>query len=210
MTKNDFWDERWMPVKFEGISIIDKYELSNYGRIKMWVKKKNEWEIQKPSDVNGYSYFSFRTEILVLKRKRITKSLHRLVAELFLEAPVPHKLPDQNVTERDKVIHIDFNKSNNYYKNLVWASRTEMLIHSRKSPRTAAAIEKRKGEITNSKLTETDVIRLKKRLKRGKTPLYKVAKEFGITHTQLNRIRRGDNWAHVKSTGVQRSSKKKK
>ena len=59
-------------------------------------------------------------------------------------------------------------------------------------------IIKRKGEVTNAKLTETQVIRLKKKLIRGKNPLYKIAKEFGITHTQLNRIRRGENWGHVK------------
>jgi len=80
----------------------------------------------------------------------------------------------------------------------MWVTKNDMFAHSRKSPRTAAAIERRKGEITNAKLTETDVIRLKKKLKRGKNPLYKIAKEFGITHTQLNRIRRGENWAHIK------------
>lgn len=210
MTDKTFWDEKWKTVNFEGLSKSDKYEISNYGRIKMWLKKKNEWEIQKPSNVNGYAYYSFRTEFEILKRKRVTKSLHRLVAEAFLKPPVNEVLPDKTVIERDNVIHIDYNKWNNHYKNLIWATRPEMFAHSRKSPRTAAAIERRKGEITNAKLTETEVIRLKKRLKRGKTPLYKVAKEFGITHTQLNRIRRGENWAHVKSTGVQRSAKKKK
>ena len=55
----------------------------------------------------------------------------------------------------------------------------------------------RKGRITNAKLSETDVIRLKKKLRRGKNKLYKLAKEFGITHTQLNRIRSGENWGHV-------------
>jgi hypothetical protein len=210
MTNKAFWDEIWKQVNFKGISLSDKYEISNYGRIKMWVKKRNNWEIQKPSNVNGYSYFSFRTELEVLNKKRMSKSLHRLVAESYIEPPVAQKMPGGEIIERDNVIHIDFNKSNNYFKNLIWATRPEMFAHSRLSPRTAAAIERRKGEITNSKLTETDVIRLKKKLKRGKTPLYKVAKEFGITHTQLNRIRRGDNWAHVKSDGIQRSSKKKK
>jgi LysM repeat protein len=42
------------------------------------------------------------------------------------------------------------------------------------------------------------VIRLKKKLLRSKNPLYKIAREFGITHTQLNRIRKGENWGHVK------------
>jgi len=34
-------------------------------------------------------------------------------------------------------------------------------------------------------------------VRRGKNPLYKIAREFGITHTQLNRIRKGENWGHV-------------
>ncbi len=189
MANKEFWDEIWKPVFFHGISQSDKYEISNYGRLRRWIEKKNDWVIQKPSNVNGYAYFSFRTEESVLDRKRVTKSLHRLVAEEFLDKPSE---------EHDNVVHIDFNKWNNHIKNLVWTTRKEMFAHSRKSPRTAAAIERRKGEITNSKLTETEVMRLKKKLKRGKTPLYKIAKEFGITHTQLNRIRRGENWAHVK------------
>lgn len=189
MTEKTYWDEVWKPVNFEGINIDDKYEISNYGRIKKWEKKANDWVVQKPSNVNGYAYFSFRTDEAITQRKRVTKSLHRLVAEEFIKQPSK---------EHNNVIHNDFNKWNNHINNLQWVTRPEMFAHSRKSPRTAAAIERRKGEITNSKLTETEVMRLKKKLKRGKTPLYKIAKEFGITHTQLNRIRRGENWAHVK------------
>ena len=189
MTEKTYWDESWKPVQFEGIDKNEMYEISNYGRIKRWMPRKNEWITQKPSNVNGYAYFSFRTDEEKVGKKRITKSLHRLVADEFLSKPSG---------DHDNVIHIDFNKWNNHVENLRWATRSEMFSHSRKSPRTAAAIERRKGEITNSKLTETEVMRLKKKLQRGKTPLYKIAKEFGITHTQLNRIRRGENWAHVK------------
>jgi hypothetical protein len=198
MADKEFWGEKWKPVYFEGISKDDRYEISDFGRIKLWVKKKNDWVIQRPSNVNGYAYFSFRTEETVLNKKRITKSLHRLVAEEFLSQPS---------REHDKVIHIDFNKWNNQLNNLKWVTRPEMFAHSRKSPKTAEAIERRKGEITNSKLTETEVMRLKKKLSRGKTPLYKIAREFGITHTQLNRIRRGDNWSHVKMDGTHRKKK---
>jgi hypothetical protein len=189
MREKTYWDEEWKSVCFEGINKDDKYEISNYGRIRKWEKKVNDWAVQKPSNVNGYAYFSFRTDEAITQRKRVTKSLHRLVAEEFLT---------QTSEEHNNVIHVDFNKWNNHIDNLQWVTRPEMFAHSRKSPKTAAAIERRKGEITNSKLTETEVMRLKKKLRRGKTPLYKIAKEFGITHTQLNRIRRGENWAHVK------------
>ncbi len=189
MTEKTYWDEVWKSVYFDSIDPNEKYEISNYGRVRRFDHKKQEWKIQKPSNVNGYAYFSFRTDEEIIGKKRITKSLHRMVADEFIPQPSE---------THDNVIHLDFNKWNNHVNNLKWVTRKEMFSHSRKSPRTAAAIERRKGEITNSKLTETEVMRLKKKLQRGKTPLYKIAKEFGITHTQLNRIRRGENWGHVK------------
>ena len=189
MADNMYWDEVWKAVVFEGIDPYEKYEISNYGRVRRFDPKLQEWKIQKPANVNGYAYFSFRTVVRDGNRSRITKSLHRLVAENFLGKPLG---------DSTNVIHKDFDKWNNQVNNLKWATKSEMFAHSRKSPRTALAIQKRKGEITNSKLTATDVMRLKKKLKRGKNPLYKIAKEFGITHTQLNRIRRGENWGHIK------------
>jgi hypothetical protein len=189
MANTTFFDEKWKAIYFDGIDPDEKYEISNYGRIKRFDRRRNDWKVQKPSNVNGYAYFSFRTVEDENGKSRITKSLHRIVAELFLGLPKD---------ECNNVIHIDFDKWNNNVNNLKWVTRNDMFAHSRKSPRTALAIERRKGEITNSKLTATDVMRLKKKLKRGKNPLYKIAREFGITHTQLNRIRRGENWAHIK------------
>lgn len=187
MPEKYFWDEQWKAVKFEGINGEEKYEVSNYGRIRMFKKDINEWKIMKTANVNGYQYYSFKSNIDWKHRK--TKCVHVLVAEKFCK---------QTSEKNNNVIHLDFNKSNNYYKNLKWVTDEEVNEHSRKSPRYFEALEKRKGEVTNSKLTVTEVIRLKKKLKRGKNPLYKIAKEFGITHTQLNRIRRGENWGHVK------------
>jgi hypothetical protein len=189
MNEKNYWDEEWKSLFFKGMHPSDRYDISNYGRIRKYDPISKQWKLGKPANVNGYAYFSFKTDVGQEKRNRITKSIHRLVAELFLKAPSE---------DHNNVIHFDFNKWNNHVQNLKWATKKEMFEHSRKSPKTKIAIEKRKGEITNSKLTETDVMRLKKKLKRGKNPLYKIAKEFGITHTQLNRIRRGENWGHIK------------
>ena len=90
------------------------------------------------------------------------------------------------------VIHLDFDKNNNLVGNLKWVTKETMFAHQKINPNY------KRGVINYSKLTETEVIRLKKKLARGKNKLYKLAKEFGITHTQLNRIRKGENWGHVK------------
>ncbi|MFW5751904.1 MAG: hypothetical protein ACOCW8_01055, partial [bacterium] len=107
----------------------------------------------------------------------------KLVDEVFVEKPAPG---------HDYVIHVDYRKDNNHIKNLKWVTKKDMYVHHRTNPNY------KRGQINNAKLSETEVIRLKLKLKRGKNKLYKIAKEFGITHTQLNRIRSGENWGHIK------------
>jgi hypothetical protein len=186
MEKSSFWNEKWKPVWFEGINEQEKYEVSNFGRIRRFKKEVNDWKVLKAQLVNGYRYFTFKSNTDWKHKK--TKIVHKLVAEAFCEKP-----SDASYTY---VIHLDYNKENNQADNLKWANREVLKEHHKENPNYKAV--NRKGRITNAKLTETDVIRLKKKLRRGKNKLYKLAKEFGITHTQLNRIRSGENWGHVK------------
>lgn len=174
-----YWDEKWKPVYFEGIDSNEKYEVSNYGRVKSYKVNKEQGNIINGASLKGYKVLNIKLQ----SGKRTTKYVHKLVAENFLTK-------DSELQEH--VIHLDFDKQNNYYKNLRWVTKETMFEHQKINPNY------KRGTINYSKLTETDVIRLKKKLKRGKNKLYKLAKEFGITHTQLNRIRSGENWGHVK------------
>ncbi|MDP4209765.1 MAG: NUMOD4 domain-containing protein [Bacteroidota bacterium] len=185
MAFQDYWNEEWKQIIFAGINEKEIYQLSNYGRVRIYKPATEEWKILKSANVKGYRYFTFKSNIDW--KHKITKPLHRLVAELFCEQPsAEHKF----------VIHVNYVKDNNYSKNLKWVTQKELTAHNLKNPKVVKS--RKKGVITNSKLTETQVIRLKMKLKRSKNPLYKIAKEFGITHTQLNRIRSGENWGHVK------------
>jgi transcriptional regulator with PAS, ATPase and Fis domain len=116
--------------------------------------------------------------------KRITQSyyVHRLVAETY----IPKDSDDQVY-----VTHIDYDKSNNHISNLRWVSERQLADHNNKNPRVM------KKRITGYKLTESDVRVIKKMLKNEKTRYSQIARQFGITHTQLNRIRKGQNWGHV-------------
>ena len=185
MKKEYYWDEKWKPISFDGINIGEIYEISNYGRLRRFKKEIDDWKILKPAVVKGYMYYSFKSDIHWTKK--ITKCLHRIVAEKFCEQPS---------SQHKYVIHLDYNNKNNYYKNLKWVTQFDVAEHQKDNPNYVNS--RPKGLVTNSKLTETDVIRLKKKLKRGNNRLYKLAKEFGITHTQLNRIRSGENWGHIK------------
>ena len=185
MAVQEYWNEEWKDVRFEKLSDKDDYQISNYGRVRIFKKETGQWKILRSANVKGYRYFTFKSN--VNWKYKITKPLHRLVAELFCERPSP---------QHNFVIHLNYAKDNNYFKNLKWVTQKELTEHNKKNPNVISS--HKKGVITNAKLSETEVIRLKMKLKRGKNKLYKIAKEFGITHTQLNRIRSGENWGHIK------------
>ncbi len=184
----NYGPEEWRRLNFKDLKPDEIYEISNYGRLRHWSTKTNDYKIMKLSTVRGYRYFMWFKSNQGWDNK-IKKIIHRLVAEEFCEHTDPKQI---------FVVHLDHDKGNNYYKNLKWVTREEMTSHNKSNPRVIESHRKRKGKITNSKLTEADVLELKKMVKSGDYKLYKVAEHFGITHTQLNRIRNGLNWAHVK------------
>lgn len=192
MENKNFWGETWKRFHLDDFKENDHYEVSNYGRIRRINPRTNEYEPIKAyngkKDGTDYDFFCV-TRYIDKKKKRLSRPVHRLVAMNFCEQP----------SEKHKfVIHKNFVKTNNYYKNLQWVTQKELTNHNQSNPAVLAGREKNKGKTPNAKLTETEVIRIKKRLKRGKRRLYKIAEEFGITHTQLNRIRNGENWGHIK------------
>ncbi len=178
METRDYKNEEWKMLDIFDLDEDEKYAISNYGRIRSY-KNNKEGLIINGSLLKGYKILNVKLK----NKKRTTKYIHKLVAELFI--------PKDN-SYQEFVIHADYNKSNNHINNLKWVTQQTMYAHHKINPNY------KRGTINNAKLTETDVIRLKKKLKRGKNKLYKIAKEFGITHTQLNRIRSGENWGHIK------------
>jgi hypothetical protein len=186
------WEEMWKRFTLPNVQPDEVYEVSNYGKVRHFNKETNTYVIIKSfnqfKEGNGFEYVSNFKRVKGTK-KRTSESVHRLVAMKFCE----------KVSEQHKiVIHKDYNKKNNRAENLQWVTQHEMYLHNNNNPKVKKARKNRTGKISHSKLTETDVIRLKIKLARSNNPLYKIAKEFGITHTQLNRIRKGENWAHVK------------
>lgn len=144
-------------------------------------------------------------DALIQKRKkqnaRINKKrsisfavmIHRAVAELFLEKPGK----DQKF-----IIHKDFDKLNNHVDNLAWASQEELNGRYMQHPKNVLYQFKKqfqevKPNTSMGKLTENEVLVIKKRLKKGYT-LKRLAKQFGVSDMQIHRIKTGENWQHVK------------
>ncbi len=178
----NYWNEKWIKIDFSDVESPPHYEVSNYGRLKSFQGGSEKGVIIKGSIIQGYRTLNIRVD----GGKSVNRYIHKLVAQLFLEQP------DEN---SKYVIHLDFDKQNNVYNNLKWVTKDAMVEHNRENPAVINKVIPTRTK--NYKLTESKVIIIKKMLRSEKSRLKMIAKQFGITHTQLNRIKNGKNWKNV-------------
>ncbi len=173
-------DEEWKSIPF-----ADKhYEISNYGRVKSYCYDKKYGKILNPGITKGFQTVTFKSN-----GKKKTFLVHKLVAEMFV---------NKNNKNQVIAIHLDWNKKNNYYKNLKWVTKEQ--AYDRIMPRLKEINKiKNKGIVRNSKLKPEDVAVLKSMLSRG-VKQNVIAKLFSISEMQVTRIKRGENWARIKAT----------
>ena len=187
-----FVGEVFKEVDF-GVKLKSKYAISNYGRFVSYTDKVEEGKILKGGLTDGYRIFRYRIKV---DGKPVDKYsfIYKLVAEYFLKPATE---------EQTCVIHLDYVRHNDAVLNLKNVTREEMLAHVKKSPAVIAAKKKLvefNKQADGRKLTATQVIHLKKRLldPNRKTKLKSLAKQFNISEMQLYRIKRGQNWGHLK------------
>lgn len=179
----NYWNEKWKRIDFPEFDDQIHYEISNYGRIKSF-QNTEEGILIQGSLIQGYHSLNVR-----FQNKSVNHYLHKLVAKHFCSN---HNLNDKFV------IHRDFNKENNRADNLQWADRSKVTEHNKNNPSVINRLIPLRTK--NYKLTEGKVLLIKQMLRSDKSRLKMIAKQFGITHTQLNRIRSGENWKQVKLT----------
>jgi len=178
----NLWQEEWKILQFDK-KIADKgiFKISNYGRV-IKCSEKGE-NLNKKHYINGY-------QTIPVKQKHNGKStsryVHKLVAEHFLEKESENQI---------FVIHLDYDKLNNELKNLKWATKKEKEIHQYTNPMWKVYYNSRKNR--NTKLTEGMVRSIKRQLKNNRTRISMIAKRFGVSDTQIHRIKSGENWGHV-------------
>ncbi len=175
-----------IPLKF-------RYAVSNRGRLISFTNEFRDGRLLKGSTSDGYKTFRYRDPENGKKAYK-TLFIYKLVAQFF----IPKDSEDQ-----DCVIHLDYVRDNDFVENLKWATYKEALVHRSKSPRVIESKKKLIEHNTKSdgrKLTITNVIRLKKILSRPNqnTRIKILAKQFGVSEMQINRIKRGENWGHIK------------
>jgi HNH endonuclease/NUMOD4 motif len=181
--------EKWQILKghIAGGPIAYKYAVSNYGRVIKFRKQLPDGFVLNLSRQQGFPIWR-----KIMNGEYFAVLVHRLVAKYFLPKPIG---------KQKFVTHIDYNKENNYFKNLQWATQEEVTEHSKKNPAVIKAKEDMRKNISkggyNTKLTEAKVKYIKKSLAKGKT-LKELGIKFKVSDMQIHRIKTGENWSHVK------------
>lgn len=169
-------EEIWKDVEgFEG-----KYFISNIGRLKSiggrYKKSQpNGYVTMGTVDNLGYRILTLRDHGR-LKRERA----HRLVALAFIE-----KIQGKNF-----VNHIDGNKLNNNYSNLEWCTHEENLRHAIK----IGAFDTKGEKHFNSKLTNENVLEMRKLYWNNGLTQQAIADKFGICRRHAGDVINGVNW----------------
>ena len=185
-----FPNEKTKEVFFEGKSNF-RYAITNFGRlIKFSRGIKTDGKPLKGGLTCGYPSLHYKIET-----KHYCIYFHKLVAEKFVKK--------ENL-EQNMVLHLDFNKQNNHFSNLKWCTKQESLQHQFTNPDFKRGNPNPK---TGSKLNAKQVVKIKRKLieidllvdkKEKQLKLNKLTSYYNISKVQLNRIKKGESWNHIK------------
>jgi hypothetical protein len=152
------------------------YEISNLGNV-----RRKSYLLSTNKTYDGYQAIT-----LCANKTQKTKTIHRLVAETFIE----------NIENKPQVNHIDGNKSNNKLENLEWMTSSENVKHALKLGLKDKNWQDGEKNI-NSKLTEKQVLLIKEKLKNNKISV--VYREYAdiISYNTIYAIKTGRLWKNI-------------
>jgi hypothetical protein len=184
--------EKWRQVVFENCQTMQrKYAISNKGRLASYEKSvEKDGVLLKGSEIGSYKVLRLRVQGAF-----VAFLFHRMVAASFLKKPKK---------DETMVIHLNHKKEDNRVENLAWASKFAVAAHNKNSPAVMAYHKKLKDTIPDIKkglkLTLGQVKQIKKSLNSPNRKLThkQLALKYGVSGMTITRIKRGENWGHVK------------
>lgn len=137
-------------------------------------KQMHEPESRKAMYGKGYQHVTIRSK---------AHSVHRLVALAWIPNPENKK----------QVNHINGIRDDNRAENLEWVTNQENRDHAKQFHRNTL-----KGSmVRTAKLTESDVIEIRKLIAEGEIYKKDIAKMFGVGPSTISWISKGGTWKHV-------------
>jgi len=135
-------------------------------------------KLKQRLNADGYPTLTLGSKYI----KRGSFRVHRIIAKLFVE----------NSENKPEVNHIDGNKSNNYFNNLEWVTRSEQMLHAHKLGLKSCEGEKN----ANHKLTEENVKEIRNLIDTGES-IASIARLYGRGWQTINHIAKRSTWINV-------------
>jgi DNA-binding Xre family transcriptional regulator len=182
--------EIWKQIPYLKGVTEKNYAVSNKGRIASYEGNIHDLTILKPKMYDGMYRYNLRHNGKVLG---LFPSV--AVATVFI------KKPNSKCT---KIIHLNYDKTNNIISNLKWVTSEEYFAHRAKNTHsTAALLAKVAVKNMSKKLDEKKVVQLKKEIwnPKRKVSLKQLADKYGIAEMNLYRIKSGVFWYHIRVEG---------
>lgn len=174
--------EQWKEIVFSSKKMRSRYAISNFGRMAAFKNDFSDGSLLAGTMNNGYMSLKIKPG-----GSDIQLMAHRLVAMAFLK---------RKSKRHTHVLHLNHKKTDNVLKNLRWATKEEAEKHQRTNPRVIN--NRRNSKFGGYKLNIAKVREVKKLIKKGDHTMRSIARKFRISEMQLYRIKRGENWGHVK------------
>lgn len=163
-----------MKEEWREVSDYPDFYISNLGRVYSGFSKKYR---SGTIDTRGY----YRVCIKRKDGKYKHKSIHRLVAEAFIENP-----------ENKRVVnHINGVKTDNTLGNLEWATDSENIQHAYDT----GLMSRRGLKNTNAKLREVEVLKI--RSLKGVFTYTELSLLFKVSARTIGQIQRRERWKHL-------------
>lgn len=179
-------EEIFRPIRgYEGL-----YEISNHGRVKSlpksWGKDGRSFGVKGETELMAHKMDNGYPRIVLCKDSiKRAMSVHRLVAEAFIENPNNYPV----VNHRNSI------KSDNYFENLEWTTYKGNAIHAFENGRRSG----RKGMAHHhSKYSDMDIRVIRKLYSDGKYSQQEIADMFEDYQSNISRIILKKRWSHIK------------
>jgi len=171
---------------FKPIEGFPGYFISKHGEVRSQRTRAREgldptrWsKIKHSKDRDGYPIVSLRVNGSIK-----TRFIHRLLLQAFV-GPCPPGMEAR---------HLDDVKSNFKLSNLKWGTHLENI---RDRERNGGRTPPRGSGHSSSKLTESDVRKIRRLIASGKS-LRAIARMYGVCNSTISELKQGRTWAHLK------------
>lgn len=168
--------ERWKLLKVDGIKPI--YKISNYGRVK---NRYSNIILKQFVDKGGYYKVSLSTD----EGNTRYMFVHRLVGL--------HFIPNDDPIHKTTINHINFDKSDQYYKNLEWMSMGDNVRYSFSHGRHTPKIGE---EVPNNRYSTEQIETVCRLLSKGLSNK-DIFEMTGVPSNITTFIKKGKLWKHV-------------